>query len=61
MISRGLVTMGIIPTVAYDGNISVSPGQGTTDENGQLIEERMRWCVQALFREMEVIWKYWKQ
>lgn len=61
MISRGLVAMGIVPTVAYDGNISVSPGQGTTDENGQLIEERMRWCVQALFREMEVIWKYWKQ
>jgi hypothetical protein len=61
MITRCLVTIGIIPTVAYDGNISVSPGQGTVDENGQLIEDRMRWCVQALFRAVEVIWKYWNE
>ena len=61
MITRSLLTMGIISTVDYDGNISVSPGQGTVDENGQLIEERMRLCVRALFRAMEVIWQYWKQ
>lgn len=61
MITRSLLTMGIISTVDYDGNISVSPGQGTVDENGQLIEERMRLCVRALFRAMEVIWKYWQQ
>jgi len=60
MLTGGLRAMGIIPTVTYDGNISVSTGQGTTDENGQLIEERMRWCVKALFKEMEVINKYWK-
>jgi len=59
MLTRGLTTMGLIPTVDYDGNISVSCGQNTTDENGRLIEERMRWCVRALFQEMEVIWKYW--
>jgi hypothetical protein len=61
MITRSLLTMGIISTVDYDGNISVSPGQGTVDENGQLIEERMRLCVRALFRAMELIWKYWQQ
>jgi hypothetical protein len=61
MLTRGLRAMGIIPTVAYDGNISVSTGQGTTDENGQLMGERMRWCVKALFKEMEVINKYWKK
>ena len=60
MLSRGMQAMGIIPTGTYDGNISVSTGQSTTDENGQLIEERMRWCVKALFKEMEVINKYWK-
>jgi hypothetical protein len=61
MLTRGMTAMGLIPTVTYDGNISVSTGQGTTDDSGILIEERMRLCVKALFRMMEVIWKYWNQ
>jgi hypothetical protein len=50
--------MGIIPTIAYDGNIFISPGLGTCDDDGQLIPERMRYCVQGLARLMEIVGKY---
>lgn len=54
----GLGKMGVIPTVAYDGNIYISPGLGTTDDNGQLIEERARYAVKALVKLIEITCKY---
>ena len=51
----GLAPMGIIPTIAYDGNIFIEPGLGTTDNNGNLIEDRMRWAVRSLVRLMEIV------
>jgi len=59
MLIRSQQVMGIIACVTYDGNIRITPGQGTTDDDGELIEDRMRWCVRALFKAMEVIWKFW--
>ena len=50
--------MGVIPTIAYDANIYISPGLATTDENGQLIEERARLAVRALVRLIEIVCKY---
>ncbi|HHY71335.1 MAG TPA: hypothetical protein GX519_06790, partial [Thermoanaerobacterales bacterium] len=35
LMQTGLSQMGVIPTVAYDGNILISPGLGTTDDDGQ--------------------------
>ena len=54
----GASQMGIIPTVAYDGNIYISPGLGTTDDNGQIIPERVRYAVKALVKLMEIVGRY---
>lgn len=54
----GCAQMGVIPTVAYDGNIYISPGLGTCDSKGQLIEDVTRYAVRALVRLIEITCKY---
>jgi hypothetical protein len=51
----GMTQMGIIPTIAYDANIFISPGLGTTDNHGQLIHERARMTVRALVMLIEIV------
>jgi len=58
LLQTGLAQMGVIPTIAYDANIYVSPGLATTDENGQLIEDRARLAVRALVRLIQIVVKY---
>jgi hypothetical protein len=58
ILQTGTSQMGVIPTVAYDANILVSPGLGTTDENGQIIEKTTRYAVKALVKLMEIVAKY---
>ncbi len=54
----GMSQMGIIPTIAYDANIFISPGLGTTDNHGQLIEERARMTVRGLVMLMNIVCKH---
>jgi hypothetical protein len=58
ILQTGMAQMGIIPTIAYDANIYISPGLGTTDNNGQLIVERARYAVKGLIKLMEIVGKY---
>jgi hypothetical protein len=58
LLQTGLSQMGVIPTIAYDANIYISPGLATTDENGQIIEDRARLAVKALVRLIQIICKY---
>ncbi len=58
LLQTGCAQMGIIPTVAYDANIYLSPDLGTTDSKGNLIEDVARYGVKGLFRLMEIISKY---
>lgn len=58
LMQTGLAQMGIIPTIAYDANIYISPGLGTTDDNGQIIEDRARYAVKGLVRLMEIIGRH---
>lgn len=51
----GMTQMGIIPTIAYDANIFISPGLGTTDEHGQLIAERAKMIVRGLVMLIEIV------
>ena len=44
----GMSVMGVIPTVAYDGNIYISTGLGTTDASGKLIKEIARYGLKGL-------------
>lgn len=55
MIQAGMRNMGIIPCIAYDGNIRMSPGLGTTDENGEIMEEPVRFAVRALAKFVEAL------
>ncbi len=54
----GMSQMGVIPTIAYDANIFISPGLGTTDLDGNLIEERARWAIKAMVKLIEITCKY---
>lgn len=58
LLQSGCKEMGIIPTVSYDGNIYISPGQNTTDNDGNLVEARMRLAVRGLVRLIEIICKH---
>ncbi len=51
----GMTQMGIIPTIAYDANIFISPGLGTTDEHGQIIPERARMVVRGFVMLIEIV------
>lgn len=50
--------MGMIPTIAYDGNIFVSNGIGNIDENGRLMEKPTRMAVRAMYKIIEIISRY---
>lgn len=54
----GLGAMGVIPTVAYDGNIYISTGLGTIDDKGNLLKDVVRYGVKALVRLIEITCKY---
>jgi hypothetical protein len=58
LFESALSSMGILPTITYDGNIFISPGHGTVDENGELIEDRMRLGIKALFGAIGIVCKY---
>lgn len=50
--------MGLVPTISYDANIMISPGLGTLDADGNLIEENMRFAVKGLVRAVEIVSQY---
>lgn len=58
LLQVGMSQMGIIPTIAYDGNIYISTSLGTTDENGALLEREMRWAVKCQVKLIEIVCKY---
>ncbi len=55
ILQESMSKMGIIPTIAYDANILISPGLGTTDEKGRLIEESSRSMVRGLSRIIDIV------
>ena len=58
MTQTGMKEMGIWPTIGYDGTIILTPGLGTTDENGDIIEDNTRWVVRALANLCELICRH---
>lgn len=47
--------MGVSPATVYSANMFITPGLGTLDEDGGLIEERARLSALALVRSMEIV------
>ena len=60
LIMQCLIRMGLVPTISYDGNIPISPGLGTLDADGNLIDEYMRYTVKAIVRSFEIVGRYSK-
>jgi hypothetical protein len=55
ILQESMSRMGVIPTIAYDANIMISPGLGTTDGAGELIEDRTRAMIRALARIIDIV------
>lgn len=55
IVQNGMSQMGLVPTIGYDGNILISPGLGTTDENGRLITDRARIAARATIKVIEIL------
>ncbi len=47
--------MGVSPATVYSGNMFITPGLGTLDADGQLIEERAWLAAKALVTSMEIV------
>lgn len=55
LLQSGMKQMGIIPCISYDANIRMSPGLGTVDADGNLLEEPTRYMVRALVKFVELL------
>lgn len=55
LINNALARIGIVPNLADDGNILITPGAGTLDPDGRVIEERLRLAVRAVFLVLELV------
>lgn len=58
ILQTGLAQMGIIPTIAYDANIYISPGLGTADQFGMVLEKETRYAVRGLVQLIEIVCRY---
>lgn len=55
LINNALARIGIVPNLSDDANILITPGAGTLDGEGRVIEERLRLVVRAVFLVLEVV------
>jgi len=55
LIQGGMAQMGLVPTIAYDANLLISLGLGTTDEEGRLIRDRAQIVTRAAFEAMRIV------
>lgn len=55
LIQTCVAQMGILPTIAFDGDIMVSNGLGNLDEDGRLLEKPTRLALRGLFKSIEII------
>lgn len=55
---NGMAQMGVIPTIAYDGNIYISPDLATTDAQGNLLKDITRKAVRAQVMLIEIVARF---
>ncbi|HCG01655.1 MAG TPA: hypothetical protein DEV93_14045 [Chloroflexi bacterium] len=51
----GMSQMGLVPTIAYDANLFISAGLGTTDDEGRLLKDKARLACRATMRLLEIV------
>ena len=54
----GMAQMGVVPTIAYDGNIMISTGLNTLDANGNLKKDLTRTAVKCLVALINITSRY---
>ncbi|MBP2231943.1 hypothetical protein J2847_005266 [Azospirillum agricola] len=52
LFNQALARAGVLPNLSDDANILITPGAGTLDGEGRLIEDRMRLAVRAVFHTL---------
>jgi hypothetical protein len=55
VLGQCMAKMGVHLSQAEDANVIVTPGLGTVDRSGRVVEERMRLVVRALFSAMVLL------
>ncbi len=58
LIMAAIDEMGVFPPVTYGGDIMLSPWQGTTDEEGDLIKENAQLAVRAVVEAISIVCKH---
>jgi hypothetical protein len=55
LLGQAMARMGVVLSQSEDANVIVTPGFGTVDRSGALLEDRMRLVVRAVFAAMELL------
>ena len=55
LLSLCMAKMGVLPGQSEDANVIINPGLGTVDDDGVIIEERLRFTLRALFSSMALL------
>lgn len=55
LLQSGMKQMGLIGSIAYDANIRMSPGLGTVDTDGEIMEEPTRYIVRCMVKLVELL------
>jgi hypothetical protein len=55
LINNALVRIGVTPNLADDANILITPGAGTINAEGDVLEERLRLATRAVFEVLILV------
>lgn len=58
LLANAMMHMGIVPGPIDDANMIFTPGLGTVDEDGQLMERNMRLVVRGAFRALALVYDW---
>ncbi len=58
LLGTAISEMGVVPPLAYSGNIEFSLGPGLKDESGIIVEENARFGVKAVVKALEILNKH---
>jgi hypothetical protein len=58
LLNNAIAKMGIAPNLSDDANIIITPGAGTSDPDGKVIEGKLRFAVRAVFEGLELLQRW---
>jgi hypothetical protein len=58
LLNNAIAKMGVVPNLSDDANIIITPGAGTMDSDGAVIEDRLRFAIRAVFAALELLQRW---